>query len=95
MNFTDFLQQNTCTVLQELFKLGWRDSNPRMRESKSPALPLGYTPRSHRTAALTVCITVLMTVIEDMPSADCDSDFIRVIKSPYRLYKKAEFETTA
>ena len=26
--------------------LGWRDSNPRMTESKSVALPLGYTPLS-------------------------------------------------
>lgn len=26
------------------FWLGWRDSNPRMRESKSRALPLGDTP---------------------------------------------------
>lgn len=25
--------------------LGWRDLNPRMTDSESVALPLGYTPR--------------------------------------------------
>ena len=29
-----------------LYWLGWLDSNQRMRESKSRALPLGYTPMS-------------------------------------------------
>ena len=29
--------------------LGWRDSNPRMRESKSRALPLGDNPRKRKS----------------------------------------------
>ncbi len=29
-------------------KLGWLDSNQRMAESKSAALPLGYTPLRYR-----------------------------------------------
>jgi hypothetical protein len=31
-------------------KLGWLDSNQRMAESKSAALPLGYTPSGFATA---------------------------------------------
>ena len=34
-----------CSARLKRFWLGWLDSNQRMRESKSRALPLGYTPK--------------------------------------------------
>ena len=41
----DFIPANKKTALGLLFCwLGWRDSDPRMTESKSVALPLGYIP---------------------------------------------------
>ena len=37
-----FHQKNIVDM--NLYYLGWEDSNLRMAESKSAALPLGYTP---------------------------------------------------
>ena len=37
--------QPSIASLWILCKLGWRGSNPRMRESKSRALPLGDIPK--------------------------------------------------
>ena len=42
---TDESKKSTSTTGHlSIFWLGWRDSNPRMRESKSRALPLGDNP---------------------------------------------------
>ncbi len=39
-------RQVLCRLSYWVKWLGWPDSNQRMRESKSRALPLGYTPSS-------------------------------------------------
>ena len=43
-------QGERCAACAEVW-LGWLDSNQRMRESKSRALPLGYTPLSEIKSA--------------------------------------------
>ena len=44
-------QKNNRTILA--IKLGWQDSNLRMAESKSAALPLGDTPKFSQKKQLT------------------------------------------
>ena len=43
LNHSIFVQKKTLNFLK-VFWLGWWDSNTRMPESKSGALPLGYSP---------------------------------------------------
>ena len=42
-DFSAFVNKIFCLFWQNIW-LGWQDSNLRMTESKSVALPLGYTP---------------------------------------------------
>ena len=41
-------------------KLGWRESNPRIMESKSNALPLGDSPIYFSVSIISVSITILI-----------------------------------
>lgn len=48
-------------------KLGYRDSNPEMQESKSCALPFGDTPLFRRVLSRQMFYSVISTIVAPFP----------------------------